>query len=454
MKRKLLLFIALFLTSIHLLAFDFEKDGIYYNKFVVPNQVAVTSGTIKYSGSVIIPASVVYNGVTYAVTYISGSTFSNCPDLTSVTIPNSVTTIGEWAFCNCSGLTSVLLPSSITKIYNYTFSGCSALSEITIPNMVTSIGDNAFSDSGLISINIPNSVTTIGWDVFYKCLNLKTVNISSSVSSIGYYTFSFCSSLTAINVDAANQNFSSKDGVLFNKSMTNLIICPCGFSNTYVMPNSVTEINNLAFADCRKLTSVILSNNLIRIDDDAFVRCIKLTSITLPESLRLTGYDSFGECTSLTSITIPAKIEFIGNCSFTGCTNLGSIHVKASTPLVLDAEYPDVFLGLSTSTCILYVPSGSKTAYENAPQWWYFENIVEEETTGIQTVTADELGISVYNRKAVIRNLHEGELVQIYTTDGRIVFSDKAIEPTLEIQLPINKLYIVKIGAKSAKIIL
>lgn len=453
MKQKLLLFAALFLTSIHLLAFDFEMNGIYYYQSFVSKQVVVTSGTIKYSGSVIIPASVNYNGTTYAVTSISGSAFSNCTALTSVTIPNSVTSIGEWAFYNCTGLTSVLLPSSITKIYDYTFGGCSALSTITIPNSVTSIGDDAFSYSGLTSISIPNSVTTIGWDVFYHCLNLKTVNISGSVSSIGYYTFSFCSSLTAINVDAANQNFSSKAGVLFNKSMTNLITCPCGFSEAYVMPNSVTEINNLAFADCRKLPSVVLSDHLIRIDDDAFVRCIQLTSITLPESLRLTGYNSFGECTSLTSITIPAKIEYIGNCSFAGCTNLKSIHVKASIPLVLDAEYPDVFLGFSTSTCILYVPSGSKTAYENAPQWWYFENIVEE-TTAIQTVTADELGIAVYNGKAVIRNLHEGELVQIYTTDGRIAFSNKAIDPTLELQLPLNKLYIVKIGMKCAKIIL
>lgn len=454
MTRKLFLFTALFLTAIHLLAFDFEKNGIYYNKFR-PKEVQVTSGTIEYSGSVNIPVSVEYNGVTYNVTNIWSYAFSNCQALTNVTIPNTVTFIGEGAFSNCPALTSVSLPNTITRIYDYTFSRCSTLSSISIPNSVSIIDDDAFSYSGLTSVSIPNSVTDIGWNVFNDCQNLKTVNISSSVTSIGYYTFSFCSSLTAINVDAANQNFLSKDGVLFNKTMTNLIICPGGLSNTYVMPNSVTEINNFAFADCRKLPSVVLSENLIRIDDDAFVRCMSLTSITLPESLRLTGYDAFGECTSLTSITIPAKIEYIGNCSFTGCTNLKSIHVKAAIPLVLERDYPDTFLGLSTNTCVLYVPAGSRTAYQNAPQWWYFKNILEETTgTGIQTVSATELGICVIDGKASISNLIQGELVQVFTIDGKIVFVEKATTQTFEIQLSKNKVYIIKVGAKCAKIIL
>ena len=454
MKRNLLLFTALFLTAIHLLAFDFEKNGIYFNQFR-PKEVQVTSGTIEYSGSVNIPASVENNGVTYSVTCIWSYTFSNCQTLTNVTIPNTVTFIGEGAFSNCPKLTSVSLPNTITRIYDSTFSGCSTLSSISIPNSVSIIDDDAFSYSGLTSVSIPNSVTTIGWNVFYDCLSLKTVNISGTVTSIGYYTFSFCSSLTAINVDVANQNFLSKDGVLFNKTMTNLIICPSGFSTTYMMPNSVREINNLAFADCRKLPSIVLSDNLVRIDDDAFVGCKSLTSITLPESLRLIGYDAFGECTSLTSITIPANVEYIGNCSFISCPNLKSIHVKAPIPLVLDKDYPDTFLGLPTSTCVLYVPAGSKTAYQNAPQWWYFKNILEETTgTGIQTISAIELGISAIGSKALISDLIPGELIQVFTVDGKIVFAEKATTRTIEIQLSKDKVYIIKVGAKCAKIII
>ena len=479
MKRRLLLFTTLILTIVNIWAFDFEKDGIYYMIYSTtsPCNVGVVSGTINYTGSVTIPETVTFNGVTYAVNFITGSAFSNCTKLTSVSIPNTVTEIGEWAFGNCSGLVTVSLPNAITKIYDYTFNGCSSLTSIAIPETVTSLGEYAFGScsgltsivipgkttylgeyvffgcNGLTTVTIPNSVTTLDWGVFNSCKNLQTINIPGSVTSIGWYTFSFCSALTSINVDSSNQKFSSKDGVLYNKSMTELITCPGGYFNTYTMPNTVTDINDFAFAECSKLTTVVLLNNLINIKDDAFIRCSKLTSINLPESLSFIGYDAFGECSSLNSITLPAKIEFLGNLVFNGCANLKSIHMKAPVPIVLDEDYPNTFAGLSTSTCVLYVPAGSKTAYQNAPQWWYFENIIEE-TTGIQTVTAKELGLFINDNKIVITNLHKGEMVQIVTTDGKIVFSMKVSEPTLEIKLPTTKMYIVKVGSKSAKIFL
>ena len=152
-----------------------------------------TINAVAFSGcsrltSVIIPDS---------VTSIGSSAFRNCSSLTSVTIPDGVTSIGYYAFSGCSGLTSITIPESVTSIGYYAFSDCSGLTSITIPESVTSIGDYAFSYcSGLTSITIPKSVTSIGDYAFSDCYNLTNITIPDSVTTIGYYAFSNCSRLT------------------------------------------------------------------------------------------------------------------------------------------------------------------------------------------------------------------------------------------------------------------
>ena len=156
--------------SISASAYDVEVDGIYYNLISKVNAAEVTKGDEKYSGSITIPSSIKVNDVEYSVTSIRPGAFSNC-GLTSITIPNSVTSIGDEAFCQCYDLTSITIPNSVTSIGPSTFYYCSGLISITIPNSVTSIGTYAFSGcSGLSSITIPNSVTSIGNWAFSECI--------------------------------------------------------------------------------------------------------------------------------------------------------------------------------------------------------------------------------------------------------------------------------------------
>ena len=253
------------------------------------------------SGNVVIPDTVSYNDTTYNVTELKVvgyyGTFDNCTGLTSVIIPNSVTTIGEYAFNNCTGLTSVTIPASVTTICEGVFKSCTGLTSVTIPNSVTTIGDWAFNEcTGLATLNFnaincsdfvygyhpfnrcPISTITIGDSVqripkyfAYNLDSLRTLTIGNSVTSIGIYAFYHCTGLTSVTI-----------------------------------PNSVTTIGNYAFNDCTQLTSVTIGNSVTSIGGSAFDGCIGLTSVTIPTSVTTIGIDVFNGCTGLTTLNFNA----------------------------------------------------------------------------------------------------------------------------------------------------
>ena len=168
--------------------------------------------------------------------------------------------IGDYAFDGCTGLTSITIPESVTSIGRFAFYNCTSLTSITIPEGVTSIGD----------------------EVFENCTGLTSVTIPESVTNIGDYAFRGCSGLTGIWVDANNPAYCNDDsGVLFNKNKTSLICCPAVFSGTYAVPESVTYIGWHAFDNCTGLTSVTIPEGVTRIEYDAFDGCTGLTSVTI-----------------------------------------------------------------------------------------------------------------------------------------------------------------------------
>ena len=294
LKNKLLLIVLMSAVPIFAFAHDVEvknSDGvtIYYKWTNNNTELAVScrgdyydSYSNEYTGKVVIPATVTYNGIIYSVTSIGRDAFSGCSGLTSIEIPNSVTNIDYGAFSGCSGLTSIKIPNSVTSISSSAFRDCSSLTSIVvndgnpvydsrdncnaiietstntliygckytkIPNSVTSIGGNAFANcSGLTSLEIPNSVTSIGWSAFYKCSSLTSIEIPNSVTSIGYGVFGGCSGLTSIEI-----------------------------------PNSVTSIGSDAFGGCSSLTSIEIPNSVTSIGNYAFSGCNGLTKVIVPD---------------------------------------------------------------------------------------------------------------------------------------------------------------------------
>ena len=199
-------------------AHDFEVDGIYYNRdgtnaTVTYKGSSGTSYSNEYSGSVVIPETVTYNGTTYSVTSIGFNAFYACSSLTSVTIGNSVTTIDGWAFGNCTGLTSVTIPNSVTSIGEDAFTYCNSLTTLNISDIaawcnidlggLTSnplyYSHNIYFNGNIITdLAIPNSVDNIKAYTFYNCSCLTSITIPSSVTYIGHNAFSNCDSLTSI----------------------------------------------------------------------------------------------------------------------------------------------------------------------------------------------------------------------------------------------------------------
>jgi len=250
-------------------------------------------------------------------------------------------------------ITALVIQSGVTSIGNYAFYTCNNITgTLTIPGSVVSIGKEAFEFCyGLVSVTIPNSVASIGSGAFYGCRGL-----------------------TAINVDASNSNYSSDNGVLYNKNKTTLIQCPGGKSGTYIIANTVTSIASSSFTYCSLLTSITIPDSVISIGSSVFEGCIGLTSISIGNSVTSFGSYAFRNCIGITSITIPNSVSSIGGVAFQGCTGLTSVTCLNPNPATITLGNT-VFDGVPTTTCILKVPCGSVGAYQMAAQWSAFKNI-------------------------------------------------------------------------------
>ena len=212
------------------LSFSAQNDeGVTINYQTTSDGVAVTSG--NYSGRVVIPETVMYNGNAYSVTSIASLAFNTQESLTSVVIPNSVTAIGEQAFINCISLSEISLPDSLSLIPQMCFTGCISLNAISFSNSINVIGSSAFNRTGLVDVIIPESVSLIGENAFNSCRALKSVDIPSSVTTIGSWAFGNCQNLTKV-ISRIREPFFV-DNVFMSISPSAILYVPAGTKTLY-----------------------------------------------------------------------------------------------------------------------------------------------------------------------------------------------------------------------------
>jgi hypothetical protein len=326
--------------------------------------VTISGGAVtidRYTGSggaVVIPGTI----SNLPVSTIGSDAFYGITNVTSVTMPNSVTSIQNDAFNYCSltgvtlstnlaeildeafslsGLTNITIPGSVTNIGNGVFGGSTNLTAInvdtqnsvyssldgvlfnqnqttlvdypgtggsyTIPTNVTTIGVEAFLDSSLTNVTIPTNVTTIGEQAFAGA-SLTSLNVLASVTNFGDYAFSNCPNLASVTIASP---VIGEDAFYDCSGLTNLTIA-----------GSVTNIGENAFNLCSSLATVTIPHGVISIGEDAFVQCYSLASVIFSHSLTSIGVGAFSDCTSLAGITIPVNVTNIGLEAFLGCSSL------------------------------------------------------------------------------------------------------------------------------------
>ena len=313
-----------------------SSDGLEYMICNDHVEIAGYSGSAK---EVVIPTT--YAGL--PVTSINDEAFWGCDNMTSISIPDSVTFIGEYAFYDCESLTSISIPKGVASIGDKTFDGCESLTSVSIPDSVISIGEYAFSGcDNLISVSIPDSVTFIGKSAFYSCNELISISIPKGVTSINDYTFGYCENLTSVSIP---NGVTSIGAYTFQwcEKLTNVVI-----------PDSVISIGEGAFSHCSKLTTISIPNGVTSILENTFSSCKSLTNVSIPDSVTSIGEDAFVFCESLTSIIIPGSVTHIDDEAFAYGDKLASIYFEGNAP---EFGY-SVFGGVTANA---YYPFGNPT---------------------------------------------------------------------------------------------
>ena len=485
----------------------------YSGSITIPNTVSYGGETysvtsIRYEAfygcsgltSVTIP-----NGVTS----IGSSAFYNCSGLTSITIPSSVTVIGVEAFRGCSDLKSVNIsdiaawcnisffdnplyyahhlflngeevkdlniPESVTSIMDKAFYRCSGLTTVTIGNSVTYIGSSAFADcSGLTSVTIGNSVTSIGEYAFYDCSGLRSVNISDIAA--------WCNISFPVNIYTSNPLYYAHHLFLNGEEVKDLVI-----------PNSVTSIGSSAFYGCSYLTSLTIPKSVSSIGDNSFYNCLRLNTIyclnPIPPTCGLETFicsysnirDKYDVYTYAT-LHVPMGSEEIYSSAHdwryfnkikedmevNGTVYYANLTVKQGTigytrQAIKAAETYTIYIGSLGDNKVNCVTFNGVDVTDNVVNGYYTTPEIKGESVlsisfetgmGVKSLMLNSVKVKGYNGEISVDNIDEPSDVIVYSAEGKIVGNIPSAFGSVNLQVPSEQLYIVKVGSRTFKVAL
>ena len=388
--KRILMLIVVVLCCINSSAFDFEANGMYFN--IISASDRTVSLTYKddtfntYSGDVVIPASVTYNGMEFTVENVDYRTFRDCKDLKSITLPKGLKNFGtintDWGvggFYGC-GVWDLYVPDIETWLN---------LNMSQSANPMNSEGSFYVNGELLEDLVIPDGITKIRVDCFYGCKSLKTATFSSSVRVIDVQAFSECRNLVSVHLN-----------------------------------DEITEIGVNAFWECVKLKEINIPQSVRLLGDGAngavFINCESLESpMVFPEGLETIPSYMFMGCKSLKEVVLPSTLNQIYYGAFNGCISLNSITSNAfEPPFCYEATQgaSTIFENVDKFNCIIKVPAGSKALYAQADGWKQFFNIDDQSEYHTIEVVATEGG-----KVVILGNEVSGNVRNITAKDGEDV---------------------------------
>ena len=316
---------------------------------------------------------------------IEAQAFFFSEKLENISIPDDCRSIGWESFSAC-GLISVNIPRNVSFIDKLAFNRCYKLVSINVDseNRWYASIDGMLCDkkqetliyypaAGKKIINIPNTVKEINEYAFYDCIYQEKLNIPSETVTIPYGIFKFLSGLSFIDVDVNSACFTSIDGVLYDKSVSELIACP-RLKDEITIPDGIQTISPFAFYSCQNLRVINMPNSITMLGEAGFWGCNSLTDINFSDNITFIDDNAFWECTSLTSMLLPKSIAGIGDNAFTGCTNLTKIYINREEPPFIEKRT----FYRTNGELVIYVPKGCKERYKNSETWRTL-NIIEME---------------------------------------------------------------------------
>lgn len=316
---------------------------------------------------------------------IEAQAFFFSEKLENISIPDDCRSIGWESFSACS-LISVNIPRNVSFIDKLAFNRCYKLVSINVDseNRWYASIDGMLCDkkqetliyypaAGKKIINIPNTVKEINEYAFDLSIYQEKLNIPSETVTIPYGIFKFLSGLSFIDVDVNSACFTSIDGVLYDKSVSELIACP-RLKDEITILDGIQTISPFAFYSCQNLRVINMPNSITMLGEAGFWGCNSLTDINFSDNITFIDDNAFWECTSLTSMLLPKSIAGIGDNAFTGCTNLTKIYINREEPPFIEKRT----FYRTNGELVIYVPKGCKERYKNSETWRTL-NIIEME---------------------------------------------------------------------------
>ena len=337
-----------------------------------------------------------------AVTGISQYAFQDCAKMEKAILGDNITSIGTYAFSGCKMLKSISIPDATTSVGTYAFSGCSSMETVQMGSGLTAISDYTFSGgSSLTDVKIGVNVKTINQYAFNYCSALPSITIPQSITSIGNYVFSGCTSLKTVTLE----DKADDAGLSLGSNGSSPLFASCPLESVYIGRNiSYSTSSSYGYSPFYRntsLQSVVITDRETEISENEFYGCTNLKSVAIGDGVTTIGNRAFSGCSSLESFAFGTSVQSIGQEAFSDCTAMTHLISKAMTPPACGTQALD---DINKWTCILSVPTGCNTAYQQADQWKEFF-FIDNDVTGISAISNDK-DLSIKSR---------------YTLDGKLL---------------------------------